>query len=186
VRLLNAIAATASDAPLRSASWYFDDQILVPGVLQMLTDPAEMEGAHSIAAATFDGHSPAFAWLEQEYNSTYGADPGQTPSLASYADAMMLLAVAAGVDALEGMPLDGTHLAQVLGRVSAVDAGPLIPLDPPHFTDAVSTLGGGQDIDVQGASGPLDFDAGVGEAASNIDVFQVIDGGFAVVKTVYP
>jgi branched-chain amino acid transport system substrate-binding protein len=186
VRLLNAIAANGAYAPLRSSSWYFDDQILVPGVVQMLTDPGELEGAHSVAAATYDANSPAYAWLQQEYQSTYGADPGLTPSLASYADAMMLLAVAAGVNAVEGRPLDGTHLAEVLGRVSAVDAGPLIPLDPPHFTDAVSTLGGGQDIDVQGASGPLNFDAGVGEASSNIDVFQFLDGGFTVVKTVYP
>jgi ABC-type branched-subunit amino acid transport system substrate-binding protein len=186
VRLLNAIATTPGDAALRSASWYFDDQILVPGVLQQLSHPGEMEGAHSIAAETFDPASPAFAWLEQEYQSRYGVDPGQTPSLASYADAMMLLAVAAGANAVEGNPLDGTHLAQVWGRVSAVDAGPQIPLDPPHFTAALSALGGGQDIDVQGASGPLNFDAGVGEAASNIDVLQVIDGGFTVVKTVYP
>jgi branched-chain amino acid transport system substrate-binding protein len=108
------------------------------------------------------------------------------PSIAAFADALMLVAVATGTAALRGGPVDGTRLAGVLGHVSAVDAGPLVPLDPPHFNAAVSDLAAGHDIDVQGASGHLDFDVTTGEAPSDINIYEIVDGGIRLESVIHP
>jgi branched-chain amino acid transport system substrate-binding protein len=183
-RLLDEVEQPAY-APLQSTAWFFNDQFLVPGVLSGIDKPQRLEGAVAVAAAPADLTSPAFGWLQQEYEAQYGVDPGQQPSAASYADAMMLLAIASGVNAAKGNPLDGEHLAQVLIRVSQ-PGGPSVPLDPPHYNDAVSQLAAGQDIDVVGASGPLNFDPRTGEAPGDVNLYQVQDGGFVIVNVVIP
>jgi branched-chain amino acid transport system substrate-binding protein len=183
VRLVNALGKY--DA-LTQASFYFNDQILTPGVLAKLANPSRVEGAFAAAAAPADPTSPAFSWLQQHFQQQYGLDPAATPSVAPYSDAMMLVAIAYAVASVSEDPLDGTHLARILGRVSAVDAGMLVPLDPPHFNVAVSELTAGRNIDVQGASGRLDFDPTTGEAPSDVNIYQITNGALDVVKVVHP
>jgi branched-chain amino acid transport system substrate-binding protein len=184
-RILNEIAQNPAYASLNQTSWFFNDQMLVPGTLSALSNPAQYNGSVCVAAAPEDLSSPAFAWLQQEFEQTYGSDPGQLPNVASYSDAIMLIAVAAGVNVLKGDPVDGPHLAQVLTDVSA-DAGPLIALDPPQFTAATTTLAAGTAINIQGASGPLDFNPQTGDAPSFTDVETIVDGGFNLIDTIPP
>jgi branched-chain amino acid transport system substrate-binding protein len=169
---------------LRKSTLYFNDQLLAPGVLAKLP-PGSVDAAYAIAAAPADTSSPAFSWLAQEFQQKYGLDPAQSPSVAAYSDALMLASIAAAVANAKGDPTDGTHLAGVLEHVSAPsDAG--VPLDPPHFTNAVSLLAQGQDINVQGASGRLDFDASTGEAPALVNVYQISNGTPRLVLPVDP
>jgi branched-chain amino acid transport system substrate-binding protein len=184
-RIFNLAAQTPADAPIFNTSWYFDDQILVPGTLSALSDPSRFNGAISIAADPEDVSSPAFAWLQQEFEQTFGLDPGTIPNVACYADAMMLIAVAVSVNLTKGNALNGTNLAQVLTQVSA-DGGQPIPLDPPDFNAATTALAAGTAINIQGASGPLDFNPKTGDAPSYTNVEKDVDGSFVVVETLPP
>jgi branched-chain amino acid transport system substrate-binding protein len=188
VRLLNEIEQNQAYAPLFHSTWIFDDQILSPGLFGQLSNPARLNGTLAVFAAAalgYPGH-PAFQWLQQEFEQNYGLNPAVTPQVAAYSDAIMLIAVAAGAQATTGGPLDGTHFAEVLGRVSALDSGLVVPLDPPHYSMAVSELAAGNSIEIQGASGPLHFDASTGEAVSDIDIYQIVDGGFSFVRAIAP
>jgi branched-chain amino acid transport system substrate-binding protein len=186
VRLLNEIAQDGTYAQLVQSKWIFDDQILSPGLLGQLTNPGQVNGTLAVFAAAALGNPghPAFTWLQQEFVQSYHLDPAVTPQVAAYSDAIMLIAVAAGTQAVTGRPLDGQHLATVLGRVSDVDGGAVIPLDPPNFSTAVSELAAGHDINIEGASGPLDFDASTGEAVSDIDIYEIVDGGFSFIRAI--
>ena len=188
VRLLNLVHSTPAYAPLAQAAWIFDDQILSPGLLNQLAAPGQVEGSLAVfAAAAFGnpGHT-AFLWLQQEFEQVYGLDPGSTPMVAAYSDAIMLVLVSAGTQATLGQPGDGTSLARVLGRVSDVDGGQLVPLDPAHLNLALSALSAGEQINVDGASGPLDFNPADGEAVSAVDVYKVVNGQFTLVEAIPP
>jgi branched-chain amino acid transport system substrate-binding protein len=191
-QLLNDIeAGTGGSYPnLLDTSWYFCGQMLVPGTLNALSDPSQFYGQRVVAPAPYDATSPAFVWFQNNYQQVYGQNPALHPSVASYADAMMLIAIAAGTNVAENLPTSGVNLAKVLGEVSSptasADAGTLLPLDPPNFTLAVQILANGQAIQVQGASGPLDFDPSTGEAPSTTFVYEIDgDGGFSVIRS-YP
>jgi branched-chain amino acid transport system substrate-binding protein len=185
-RLLGEIDTGNAYPNLQGSPWYFCDQMLVPGTVTSLSNPSRVYGASVVAAAPYDANSPAFAWLQTNYQEAYQQNPGTFPSVASYADAMMLIAIAEGVNAAENKPLTGVNLASVLGNVSAVNSGPLLSLDPTQFTKAVSDLASGTAINVQGASGPLDFNSATGEAPATTLVYQINSGGFTVINTFPP
>jgi branched-chain amino acid transport system substrate-binding protein len=98
-------------------------------------------------------------------------------------DAAMLLAIAAQWATGPGSTLDGVHMATALTHVSS---GQLVPLDPAHFTVAASEMAAGRDINVEGASGHLDFNPTTGEAPAAIEVWRVADGGFTTEAVVTP
>ncbi len=100
-------------------------------------------------------------------------------------DAAMLVALAAQAATAPGSTLDGTHMAQALMHVSYT-AGKVVPLDPEHFTLAASEVAGARDINVEGASGHLDFDPSVGEAPAAVEVWKIVDGGVVTDKVVTP
>jgi hypothetical protein len=95
-------------------------------------------------------------------------------------------AVALAVDEL-GPAATGDPLATELTHVSGGAAAPLVPLDPPDLDTALSELVDGNDVQVEGASGLLAFDASSGEAPpTGIEIWEIVDGGFSTVKVVPP
>jgi hypothetical protein len=97
-------------------------------------------------------------------------------------DAAMLVAVgAAWADGHGG--LSGANLARGLTLLSAPDAGPT-PLEPTNLTTIVGRLNGGTPVNVEGASGNLDFDSSTGTAPGPIEIWQVApDGGLVTIAT---
>jgi branched-chain amino acid transport system substrate-binding protein len=179
VRLLNA-AEEPAYAALQGLPWYWDDDGRSPAIIAQLTSPGHVEGTIG-AGPTRHYVSLANQWVTEHFAQAYGLDPSGVLVLPNFFDTAMLVALAA---ATAREPLTGDALADQLALVSASDAG-TTPLDPPHFNDAVARLAAGG-VDIDGASGPLDFDPASGQAPNVMDLWQVHDGGFVILRVVPP
>jgi hypothetical protein len=82
-------------------------------------------------------------------------------------------------------PITGPAMAQGLCQVSSLQASPL-ELQPSQFETAAQQLENGNAINVDGASGALDFNCATGEAPSDYAVWTVNGGTFTQVGLVAP
>src|SRR5262249_41263706 len=148
-------------------------------------NPALVEGARGTAPATALPSSDAWIWFSSQYQSTYGVDPLTVVDVANVFDATMLLELSAASALTQKKKLDGTSLAFALTRVSDPGAPEVIALDPPNFNKASNAFLSGA-LNIDGASGHLDFDSKSGEAPANIEVWRVENGAFVTEKIVAP
>ncbi len=100
-------------------------------------------------------------------------------------DAAWLTAYGAAWAVSNEPDLGGTSLARGLRRVSR---GPDLPIRPSSWSEIRATLEAGDPVDVQGASGTLDFDPQTEETSAPIDVWAVnaTNDGFVILGTVNP
>src|SRR5207244_4092186 len=76
------------------------------------------------------------------------------------------------------LPINGPNLVEGLKKL--VPPGPLINVGPDAVNEAFNHLLNGENIDFNGASGPLDFDVTVGEAESDIQIWCIDADGSGV------
>jgi branched-chain amino acid transport system substrate-binding protein len=89
-------------------------------------------------------------------------NPGDTAFVANAYDAFYAVALSLAV-ILPGAPITGAALAQGMTRLSSgapVDVGAL------GYAAAYAALAAGQPVDLQGTSGPIDFDPATGDIVS--------------------
>jgi len=182
VGILNGAAKIAA---FDSALWFFTQGAKFPDLFSSLDDPSLIEGAQGTSPASAATSSEAYLWFGAQYAGAFQVDPKTIVDVANVFDAAMLLAVGASYALAPGRSLDGHHLAEALTHVSAVGSGKKVPLDPPNFGKATGELATA-DIDIEGASGHLDFDNDTGEAPADIEVWRVENGAFVTVKVVSP
>ncbi|HEY4119360.1 MAG TPA: hypothetical protein VGM56_15945 [Byssovorax sp.] len=180
--------SAAKDAHYDHAEWFLTQGAKSPTLFDSVTNPT-LEGAFVTAPASSPG-SAAYRFFAPLYDSAYGTaqepDPLADTVLAPYFyDAGMLAVLAAEVTLDRGADLDGTNLAHVLTQVSVTSAAKT-PLDPIMLGAAASALLHDQPVNVDGASGPLDFDPQSGEAEGAIDVFRIEQGDFTLITTAMP
>ena len=144
------------------------------GEVQELLDAIKASsGLRTRVRGTVPGtNNPLFQAFNLKYQGKYGS-PANVFGMAGSYDSIYLLAYA--IDTLGSAPVDGTGIAagmaKMVGGTTKIDVGPA------GIQSAFSTLGSGAAIDINGASGPLDFDVNMHEAPSDIDVWCVtIDG----------
>lgn len=103
------------------------------------------------------------------YRSTFtdGTMPDQYTA-AAY-DATYVLAYATVAITPRNLPITGPNLVEGLKKL--VPPGPQIDVGPESMNSAFDHLMNGENIDYNGASGPLDFDVTVGEAESDIQIW---------------
>ena len=77
--------------------------------------------------------------------------------------------------------VSGTEMARGLRKLST--PGTSLFVGPEDWLTVVDAFERNQAIDIQGASGTLDFDPVTGETANPIDIWTVDETGFTVVKT---
>jgi branched-chain amino acid transport system substrate-binding protein len=122
--------------------------------------------ARILGTAPGAGSQPGFGRFVTNFQQTFGGPPG---NLAEFAyDAVYLLAYSIGIT--QQPAPTGRQLAAALTRVSC-KGRPQIFADPVPFTQGFRTaseLAPGDCVDFDGVSGPLDFDNGAHEAASDI------------------
>lgn len=179
------VDATVGDAVLGTLPLLLTDSAKATSLFAG-AHPSRLEGACGTAPAPADPLSDAYAWFGQQYLQKFSEDPLSASFVANTYDAMMLLALATAWATQPGRAVSGQSLADGLTHLSDVDGGAAVILDPPSFNTAVSHLAAGQDINVEGVSGALDFDNAKGEAAARIQVWRIQDGGFATLRTVTP
>lgn len=155
-------------------------------------DPATVSGSPSGALDGAFGTAPAqgagggFSSFRDRFLAKYAVNPLDFSYTSHSYDAMYVLALgaayAAGADG--NLPITGARMAEGLTKLSA---GALSPLTPDQFTPAKSSLQKGTSIDIEGASGKLNFDPATGEAPSAIELWQVKPSGtgaFSTVRTI--
>ena len=97
---------------------------------------------------------------------------------------MYLVMLAAAWATGNGGALTGARMADGMNHLAS---GALSPLVPSNFSQAVSALQGGTSINVEGASGKLDFDADAGAPPSPYELWKVEpDAGFSTQALVEP
>lgn len=183
VRAANAISGSNLVKP--GHRWFFTDSAKDPALMADLGALAsEINGAEGTAPA--QGAGQAYTSFRDAYRSRFTTDPGTIAFTSHAYDAMYLVALAAAHAAKDGSgTVNGAAIATGLTRLSDTSKQP-IRLSPSQFTGATSELAAGRNINVDGASGKLDFDSATGEAVSPIEVWQVSGQTFTTVTTIDP
>jgi len=114
--------------------------------------------------------SAQYTSFRQQYLSKFGQSPSPDVfgTAGSY-DALYLLAYAAV--AAGDQPLTGAALAEGLARL--IPQGTALDVGGGQMNLGFSLLQEGENADFNGASGPLDFDIGTGEAPSDIQIWCI-------------
>lgn len=143
------------------------------GEVQELLDACKgNDGLRARLRGTVPGTRNAlFQQFGLRYVGKYGS-PANVFGMAGSYDSIYLLAYA--MASLNGKPIDGTSIA---GGMSALVGGIKTEVGPTGVKTAIQTLGSGSTIDIDGASGPLNFDLTLHEAVSDIDVWCVSKDG---------
>ncbi len=183
VRVINLAAQSAALAPGSGHRWFFTDSAKDPALISGLAAEGMLEGSFGTAPA--QGAGSAYTQFASSFTSRFGVDPAQFSFTSHSYDAFYVLglgaAYAVGPDG-QGA-LTGPRLAEGLTKLSD---GPQVLLRPSDLTAAKAALGRGETIDVEGASGSLDFDAQSGEAPSPVEVWRIEGTEFRTVERVQP
>jgi branched-chain amino acid transport system substrate-binding protein len=174
-------AAQAFPALKRSGGhrWFLSDSAKDPALLTQAT-ASELSLAYGTAPA--QGAGSAFASFRDRFQAKYSVNPLDFSFTSHSYDAMYVVALGAAwaVGANGNGAVTGPRIAEGLTKLSS---GAAYKLTPDQLTPAKAALQQGTSIDIDGASGKLNFDPANGEAPSPIDLWQVTDGGtgFAII-----
>jgi branched-chain amino acid transport system substrate-binding protein len=157
---------------LQAAQLVFTDSARSP----VLIVP-ETIGAYGTSGATAGGE--ALQYFTGQYLTRFGSDPLAFGATANAFDAMMCLLLALHVSNGEA----GLSLAKGLTQLSQ---GAKVALVPTSFTTLLRELDTSGSVNVQGASGPLNFDATKGEASAPIELWRIGSSGFEGVSVIVP
>lgn len=156
-----------------AGAWYLTDGIKTDDLIANVGADA-LEGIEG--TAPLGGAGEGFGTFKSAYEQAFGEPPGIYSE--SYYDAVILAAFAiekAGSD-------DPTAIRDALHEVSG----------PPGTKIAVgaveaglSAIAAGEDVDYDGASGPVDFDE-KGEVSGPVEIWRVTDGAYERARVVQP
>ena len=166
-KILNLLPSHKS---LSGAKLLLCDALHKVSVLGGLLDSTVVHGALGTLPGNPTG--PVFDAFAKNYKLRFGGDATQLSFTAHAYDAMytVLLAHAWALKDDPNAAVTGSALAQGMTKLSAGDP---IPLEPASFAKARGELLAGKSINVQGASGSLDFDPKTGEAPSAVELWEV-------------
>ena len=123
------------------------------------------------------------------YAATYEGESAGDSSYSAYAyDAAWLVAYGAAWALANEDGLSGQNAANGLRHLSD-PLGAAVDLGPVAWSQALASINAGEDVDVNGASGMLDYDPQTEETSGPIEVWGIVDDGepaFVVLDTVAP
>jgi serine/threonine protein kinase/ABC-type branched-subunit amino acid transport system substrate-binding protein len=174
-RILNLAAKSPSLQRVHGHRWLFADAIKEPSLFNGLDHPEELDGMFGVESA--DGGGAEALSFGARFHARFLRDAQEQTYSANRYDAMYLVALgaawAAGKDGHGA--ITGIGIAEGLAHLSS---GAKFSLTPEHFTAAKAFLQSGRSIDVEGASGRLDFDNVTGEAASSFRLWRITGKSF--------
>ncbi len=149
-----------------TALYFFADGGKLPEMLTLVTNRPSLR-ARLEGTEPFHRNGQVFSLFRLNYFQKFRAEPGIYAANAY--DAAYLLAL--GLLTLPpGQKPSGASLAAAMGRLVG---GTAVNLGPDDFGRARTILSVGNSINVSGASGPLDFDIGTGEAPADVALWVV-------------
>lgn len=176
-------AATANfPAPDAGHRWYLSDAAKDPEVLTAMTLPT-LTGA--IGTAPSQGAGGAFLSFRDSFRGRYGTDPLRLSYTSHSYDAAWLLMLSAAWASQSGGAITGPRMGEGMQKLQVMQ--PAIPLRADKWIEASNILSLGNAINVEGTSGPLDFDLDAGAASSPYEIWQVAaDAGIDVLRLTNP
>ena len=153
--------------------WFFSDSVKDLGLLANATASAQAQGFYGTAPA--QGTGQAFNSFRDAFLSRFKKDPSAYAYTSNAYDAMYLLTLSASYALNNGGEVTGPKMAEGLTKVSNGQGA--LQLTSTNFTPLVAELAAGRTVNVDGASGKLDFDAN-GEAPAPVELWQVQGGNF--------
>ena len=141
--------------------WFFSDSVKDAAVLANVDAGREAQGFYGTAPA--QGTGQAFNTFSSRFTDKYKKNPGEYAYTSNAYDAMYLLALSASYSQGMANSVTGVKMAEGLTKVSSGSSGTNTQLTNSNFTYLSAELAAGRSVNVDGASGPLDFDAS-GEA----------------------
>ncbi|MEZ4235184.1 MAG: ABC transporter substrate-binding protein [Myxococcota bacterium] len=116
---------------------------------------------------------PVYESFRGAFASQFGGDSADGSIYTSYAfDAAWLMIYGSAWSAFQEGEVTGVGMAKGLRHLSAGDD---VPIRTTSWTTVTANFEAGQSVDIEGASGPLDFDPQTEETTNAVDVW-VIDG----------
>lgn len=162
-------------APAGTHRWFFSDAVKDAAMLSDPTAAAQAQGFYGTAPA--QGTGQAFSTFSSRFTDKYKNNPGEYAYTSNAYDAMYLLALGASYSLGTTNAVTGPKMAEGLTKMSTGTSGTITQLTSSNFTYLSAELAAGRSINVEGASGHLDFDA-AGEAPSPVELWQVQDTSF--------
>jgi serine/threonine protein kinase/ABC-type branched-subunit amino acid transport system substrate-binding protein len=146
---------------------YVKPTTLSPVVLEFIGANAELR--RRFFSLTSASRTAANARFVARYRSAYADPVTRTFSPNSSYDAFYLVAYA--TYALRDEPVTGTALARAVARL--LPPGRAVDVGPSGIFDALNSLSSGAHIDLNGATGALDFDLDTGDAPVDLAILCV-------------
>ncbi len=162
--------------------WFFTDSVKDEALLDDATVLAQIQNAYGTAPATNGGQAASI--FQSRFTGKYpGVNPANYSFTAHSYDAMYLFGLAMAYSQGTSNEVTGPKMAEGLTKMSS---GPKpFELTLVTFTEAANELANGRSIDVEGASGSLQFDD-TGEAPSPIELWRVATDRFEHVGNIPP
>ncbi|MBN1206002.1 MAG: ABC transporter substrate-binding protein [Myxococcaceae bacterium] len=179
------IKRAANSTNLKAGSghrWFFTDSAKDAQLLQDATVRGQIQGAYGTAPA--QGVGLAFNSFRSTFITDFKADPLEYSFTSHSYDSMYLLGLGVAYSQGTSNAVTSLKIAEGLTQVSN-EALPPIELAPSKFTETSGELAAGRSINVEGASGSLQFNE-AGEAPSPIELWRVVDDGFQREETISP
>jgi branched-chain amino acid transport system substrate-binding protein len=173
VQLVTAASAKAYLRPDAGERWFFTDSAKDPSIVTPATR-GFLTGMVGTAPAQGQGQV-AFATFSSGFVSRFGVNPNAYSFTAHSYDAMWLVAAATAYATQNQGPITGPRMKGAIAHLEA----PVTPLQlsSGDWNQLSLDLSEGQAINVNGASGPLDFDLDAGAPSSPYELWTVADGG---------
>lgn len=183
--LVAIVNGTAGRTSLYNATWFFTQNAKFPGLFTQVDGGVPIEGARGTSPSPGYDNSEPSLFFRPKFEQTFGVPFNSVVDLANVWDGAFIVAMATDYAiGKDGVPT-GTRMAEALTRMSA-DAGRIIPLVPSRFSEGISELAANRDINVEGASGHLDFNNATGEAPADYEVWKIIGRNFVTQTLVSP
>jgi ABC-type branched-subunit amino acid transport system substrate-binding protein len=161
--------------------WFFSDSAKDAGLMDDVTVRTLIQGAYGTAPA--QGAGAAFMNFKSRFQAKYNnVDPSNFSFTSHAYDSTYLFGLAVAYAQGTSGTVTGIKMAEGLTKVSS---GTPFELTLTDFTAAATELANNRSIDVEGASGSLQFDT-AGEAPSPIELWQVEGTSFSHVENVPP
>ncbi|KFA90364.1 ABC transporter substrate-binding protein [Archangium violaceum] len=158
--------------------WFFSDSVKDSAVLADALAANQARGFYGTAPA--QGTGQAFSTFSDRFVTKYQKNPAAYAYTSNAYDAMYLLALGASYSLSTTNAVTGVKIAEALNRVSSGASSTSTQLTNSNFTGLAAQLASGQSVNIEGASGPLNFDVN-GEARAPVELWQVSDTGFVTI-----
>ena len=159
---------------------------LDPGARALLQTTHDVHGTSvptHIGTAPAVGQGEVFGTFSSRYQQSYGADPASLSFVAHSYDAVysVALAVAWAVGRAPDDEPTGRTVAEGLAHLSDEGAA-ATAVEAANFSALQAALSAGEAVNLDGASGALDFDSATGDVTGLVEVWRITSDGFATVE----